>query len=574
MQGVSWINNRERTTYTAAVEPNRLKLSFDPLTIEHLGVKMYSHLPNAIAELVANSYDAEASRISIHIGEAGDGQFLRVVDNGHGMSRDDLGQKYLRIGRNRRESTSGDMSENGLRPISGKKGLGKLALFGIAEKILLQTTREGSEQLHALSLNWDELLNATGGDYYPVVQTVPTASSVRGTNITLSKLKRVSKIDAGPLAVSLATLFNYADAEVEISVIDVDGTVYPVHRDMRLDAVNMESEWKIPSDFRGALREYLETKGLQGRIVASVKPLRNQMRGITLYSHGRMVNEPEFYGAAESSFAYSYLTGYVDVDFLDQLEPDVIATDRRAVGWGQHVEMEQLQEKLRNLVTVVASERREKRRAAKKREINKKLPVDTQQWVDSVNGPEREPLGEILELLSSPDVELGGKEQSSMLENLEQIAPPYADLHWRHLHPSIRDASREEYKRANYYNAVEEALKRYVAQVKSQSGLVDITSDSSLMQQAFGEGPKAKLRVFDKFRLIADSSFSASTVSNIEAGQQFLSAGLMRGFRNPLAHEEKVMLRDSGAFTHEDCLDALSILSHLMRRLDGAKAAG
>ena len=32
-----------------------LKMSFDPNTIQHLGIKMYSSLPTAIAELVANA---------------------------------------------------------------------------------------------------------------------------------------------------------------------------------------------------------------------------------------------------------------------------------------------------------------------------------------------------------------------------------------------------------------------------------------------------------------------------------------------------------------------------------------
>lgn len=39
-------------------------MSFDPHTIEHLGVKMYSVLPNAIAELIANAYNADALRSS------------------------------------------------------------------------------------------------------------------------------------------------------------------------------------------------------------------------------------------------------------------------------------------------------------------------------------------------------------------------------------------------------------------------------------------------------------------------------------------------------------------------------
>ena len=46
------------------MEDRKLIMSFDPHTIEHLGVKMYSVLPNAIAELIANAYDADALRSS------------------------------------------------------------------------------------------------------------------------------------------------------------------------------------------------------------------------------------------------------------------------------------------------------------------------------------------------------------------------------------------------------------------------------------------------------------------------------------------------------------------------------
>lgn len=53
-------------------------------------------------------------------------------------------------------------------------------------------------------------------------------------------------------------------------------------------------------------------------------------------------------------------------------------------------------------------------------------------------------------------------------------------------------------------------------------------------------------------------------------GQQHMSAGIMSGVRNPLAHEEILELKNSGLFTENDCLDMLSLLSHLFRRLDDA----
>ena len=46
---------------------NVLTMTFDPHTIEHLGIKMYSTLPPLIAELVSNAYDADASKVLIEL---------------------------------------------------------------------------------------------------------------------------------------------------------------------------------------------------------------------------------------------------------------------------------------------------------------------------------------------------------------------------------------------------------------------------------------------------------------------------------------------------------------------------
>lgn len=59
------------------------------------------------------------------------------------------------------------------------------------------------------------------------------------------------------------------------------------------------------------------------------------MRGVAVYANARLVNEPESFGASDSSYAYAYLTGYIAVDGLDAIKPDVVATDRRAVNWDQ-----------------------------------------------------------------------------------------------------------------------------------------------------------------------------------------------------------------------------------------------
>ena len=70
------------------------------LTVDKLGVKLYDKVSAVIAELVANSYDADATEAKIH---APMGQYLatkvnreskdrqiRIEDDGHGMTPDEM----------------------------------------------------------------------------------------------------------------------------------------------------------------------------------------------------------------------------------------------------------------------------------------------------------------------------------------------------------------------------------------------------------------------------------------------------------------------------------------------------
>lgn len=113
-----------------------LELAYSHNVIEHLGLKLYQNRPtNVMAELVANSWDANAGNVWIDLCEdEACGKWIGVADNGHGMSHDDLATKYLVIGAPKRNSPS-DRSLLGKRRLMGRKGIGKLAPFGIADMV-------------------------------------------------------------------------------------------------------------------------------------------------------------------------------------------------------------------------------------------------------------------------------------------------------------------------------------------------------------------------------------------------------------------------------------------------------
>ena len=129
-------------------ENNRqiLQMKFAPNTIEHLGVKMYSTLPPVISELIANSYDADASEVTISLKDSSEKEII-VSDNGHGMSFNEINESFLTIGRNRRVKNETDESPKG-RKVIGKKGLGKLSFFGIAHEIEIITVKENKKNLN------------------------------------------------------------------------------------------------------------------------------------------------------------------------------------------------------------------------------------------------------------------------------------------------------------------------------------------------------------------------------------------------------------------------------------------
>jgi len=92
-----------------------------------------------------------------------------------------------------------------------------------------------------------------------------------------------------------------------------------------------------------------------------------------------------------------------------------------------------------------------------------------------------------------------------------------------------------------------------------------------MMGAEFGLGKV--LQVAAKYNKPDGTSFHADTYKCIEEGQKYLSMGIVSGARNPISHEEISDLRDSGLFTEKDCLDVLSLLSHLFKGLDDANPA-
>ncbi|WP_285023216.1 ATP-binding protein [Lactococcus garvieae] len=95
-------------------QQNQLEIKYDPQVIKLLGNQLYHQFPAVLNELLTNSYDAGAEKVEILLDK--EKNEFTISDDGSGMSYDDLQNKYLVIGRNRREE-----GDNPKRPATGKK---------------------------------------------------------------------------------------------------------------------------------------------------------------------------------------------------------------------------------------------------------------------------------------------------------------------------------------------------------------------------------------------------------------------------------------------------------------------
>jgi uncharacterized protein (TIGR02391 family) len=455
------------------------------------------------------------------------------------------------------------------RKPTGKKGLGKLALFGLANTIIIRTIKD--KKLNEFILDWEKLVQATG--IYKSEATVvnqPIIEEDNRTTIILQKLKRVTPFNISSLADSLSRFFIFDD-NFKVSITTMAGDKVIITNKRKYETINKEFEWVIATEpYIPSGSEY--SGKVNGELITAEKPLSPQsgLRGVTLFSRGKLVNMPEFFSNSTSSHFFQYLTGWFNIDFIDDLEDDVISTNRQSLDW-ENPDMQRLKYFLSGIISQINQEWRKKRKEKKEEQLSIQLSsntgIDTEKWLGTMSGEIQTTTQNIIDALGEEDTE--PETFAPVMKWIHALIPEYPSYHWRHLHNTVQEKSKPFYEQQNYYTAFLETMKKYAASVREKSGS-SITPDESMMGNVFAEANKI-LSVIGDYKKHDGNEFSPDTIKNIQSGQQHLSQGVVAGGRNPLSHEEISELNKSDLFSESDCLDFLSLLSHLFKRLDNSK---
>ena len=533
------------------------EMRFDPRTIKHLGVRMYSTLPPAIAEIIANAYDADASQVTVTLREEGNKPpEITVADNGDGLTQGEINEKFLVIGRNRRDVDHDAPSPKFSRKRIGKKGLGKLALFGLAKTITITTRRDGKRNVFVL--DWEDLNNADRV-YKPTATEVdrPTVEP-NGTAVSLAGLKRKSAFDAEGLANSLSRLFIVGDT-FQILIEASNGDRLAVDNNRRYQTLKIEFRWDI-SDTQFLPRESPYFGKLTGELMTAETPIApaSGLRGMTLFSRGKLVNAPEFFSSSTSSHFYQYLTGWISVDFIDDLDDDVISTNRQSLDW-EHPDMAKLRLFLTGIVSQVNADWRSKRKEKKKENLMEATGIDTEAWMNTMPADVKDGTRQIIESLGGEDAL---EKYTPVIKALHDLIPEYPQLHWRHLHEKVRDRVKTYYENKQFGHAASEGVKIFCESIRNLTGLTQDGQD--LVNHVFGKRP------FESPPQLQLNDLATESDENIQEGQAHLSRGVIIGFRNPISHGPMDSIVPA-VFSEPDCLNIMSLVSYLVTRLDNAK---
>ena len=396
--------------------PKKYQMSINLNVLNHLGINLYSNIPAVLSEVVANSWDADATNVDIEI----NAEKITITDDGHGMTYEDINGKYLEIGYERRthEAVKTKIHD---RDVMGRKGIGKLSLFSIAKIVKVETFKDDSQNGFVMST--DEIEKHIKEKKYEPYEPKPMPESEMvlnstGTRIILTELKRrVSIVHSDYVKKRLARRFSIIGDDKftvrvdgsPISITDRDYFhkiqflwYYGDNSEKYIDLCNNLENPEDPEKSDGTIEVRDEdnienlTDSVTGWIGTVRKPneltdrnenVNENLNKIVIMVRGKLAQENILDDFRQSGFYTKYLIGEIHADFLDMDDLDDIATTSRQEIIKDSPRYEALKTWMKNELFHIRDKWDEWRYEIAKEEINQ-IPA-IKKWLQELKPEER-----------------------------------------------------------------------------------------------------------------------------------------------------------------------------------------
>jgi signal transduction histidine kinase len=155
-RGAAKGNRATKTKTVVESEGDTLKFSVDSSLLFQLGERLVAKPSIALAELVKNAYDADATNVTVTFEAIGKpGGTIVIEDDGHGMIFEEVQTSWMRIATT--EKRLHPSSRIYKRPLTGAKGVGRFAARRLGAKLILQSIAErpdGSKESVIADFDW------------------------------------------------------------------------------------------------------------------------------------------------------------------------------------------------------------------------------------------------------------------------------------------------------------------------------------------------------------------------------------------------------------------------------------
>lgn len=320
-------------------------MSIDMNVLNHLGIGLYSNIPAVLSEVVANSFDADAELVTIDI-DKNAGKIV-IADDGWGMSKDDMNNKFLLIGYRKRTR------ENAVTPkgrhVMGRKGIGKLSLFSIADIIEVHSVKKHADgRLERSGFIMDaskikQVIEGKDATYHPDPVQPEAIDINEGTRIILRNLKLAVDATAPFLRRRLARRFSIIGVDQNF-VVEVDKRAISLEDRDFFNKIQyvwyLGSESRKYADFcvnaeKKVQLDNVVDADLGYRVTGWVGTLDEQKsveegnNTIVLQAWGKLIHEDILKDMKEGGVYSKYLIGEIRADFLDDDKQDDMTTSDR-----------------------------------------------------------------------------------------------------------------------------------------------------------------------------------------------------------------------------------------------------
>ena len=384
-----------------------LRLKFHGKILDQLGFQTYQSPVASLAELVANSWDADAKRVNITIPDSADQSAEIVVeDDGLGMTLDDCQDRYLNVGYDTRAGDPKAKTPGG-RHVMGRKGIGKFAGFGIARKLMVQTTSDQTGEKTIFEMDINELRSneylLEGGDIPAKIESADMMKEKPGTKVILKGLSigRAISLSSFPRSLARRFLVQQISSEFEICV---NGKPIPKDEDLA------KVEFTFPKDYEDGTApvgmrivdgwgiEELPHGKIRWKFFFNEDTIRDEdLRGIAIFANKKLVQKPFFFnlsGGLGGQAGQSYMFGRVIADYVDQISIDPVSLERQRLTWEldetEHL-LEWGQKRVKELLVMWHDGR-----GKKKREILEEKVLGFKERLDKLSSSERNSITRVL----------------------------------------------------------------------------------------------------------------------------------------------------------------------------------